>query len=323
MKKTLVLGGILLAVYSLNSRAGAETREASVDKSGVTGPAPRESPAAREQDQEQRRMARSLQQQIDVLKTSHQSSLDELQAIRAAAVREKAAATAKQIDTIISRRQVRYQDQLQPLEQELQRLQSALKERGSAAETPRPTPRERGARRGKKALDFQLDSFDGRTVKLSDYQGSIIVLEWLNTECPQVKYHYGQKTMVSLANKYRNENVVWLAINSTKQTTPEANREFAKKYDLPYPILDDRPGQIGRSYGARKTPHLFVIDRDGYLVYDGAIDNAPPDKPQSGGKRTNYVEQALTELLSGRKVSVPATPPYGTAVGYPPAKRAK
>jgi peroxiredoxin/gas vesicle protein len=320
MKKTLVLGNMLLAVLSLNAGARAETSEASVNKSGTASPAPRESPAARARDQERLRTIQALQQQIDALKTSHQSSIDELQAIRARAAREKAVETVKQIETILSRRQERYQSQVQPLEQELQRLQRVMQERGSAAGTARPAQRERGSLRGKKAPDFELDSFDGRTVKLSDYQGSIVVLEWLNTECPQVKYHYGQKTMINLANKYRNDNVVWLALNSTKQTTPEANREFAKKYDLPYPILDDRPGQIGRSYGARKTPHLFVIDRDGYLVYDGAIDNAPPDKLQTGGKRTNYVEQALTELLSARKVSVPATPPYGTAIGYPPVK---
>jgi peroxiredoxin len=324
MKKTLVLGGMLLAVLAGNPTAAVEARETSANQSGVASPAPRDSSTARERDRERQRMIRSLQQQIDALKTSCQSLIDELRPIHAQAVREKATETARQIEIIISRRQERYQNQLQPLEQELQRLQGTMKERGPAPEAPRPGKRERSSSRRKKAPDFELDSFDGRTFKLSDYRGSIIVLEWLNPDCPQVKYHYEKaKTMVNLARKYRSRNVVWLAINSTSGTTPEANREFAQKYDLPYPILDDRPGQIGRLYGARKTPQLFIIDQDGYLVYDGAIDNAPPGKPQSGGKKTNYVEQALTELLSGQKVSVPATPPYGTAVGYPPVRRSK
>jgi peroxiredoxin len=324
MKKTLVLGSLLLAGLALNSVARAETREASQNKSGTASPAPREGPAARARDQEQQRVIQSLQQRIDELKARHQSLIDELQPIHARAVREKAPETAKQIETIISRRQERYRSEVQPLEQELLQLQSTVKKPGPAAETSRSGKRDRSSLRGKKAPAFELDSFDGRTFKLSDYQGSIVVLEWLNTDCPQVKYHYEQaKTMVNLAKKYRDQNVVWLAINSTSQTTTEANRAFAKKYELPYPILDDRPGQVGRLYGARKTPHLFLIDGDGYLVYEGAIDNAPPGKPQAGGKKTNYVEQALTELLSGKKVSVPATPPYGTAVGYPPAKRTK
>jgi peroxiredoxin/gas vesicle protein len=323
MKKTLVLGGILLALFVLDSLALGKASEAAANQSGVASPAPREGPSARERDLERLRTIQSLQQQIDALKATCQGLVDELQPIHARAVREKATATAKQIETIISRRQERYQNQWQPLEQQLQRLQAAMKKPGPAGQTPEPGGRERRAVRGKKAPDFELDSFDGRAFRLSDYQGSVVVLEWLNTDCPAVKYHAQAKTMVNLANKYRKDNVVWLAINSTSQTTVEANRAFAKKYDLPYPILDDRPGQVGRLYGARKTPHLFIIDRDGYLVYDGAIDNAPPGKLQSGGKKTNYVEQALTELLSAQKVSVPATPPYGTPIGYPPVKRPK
>jgi peroxiredoxin/gas vesicle protein len=321
MKRTLILIGMLPALVALSTPAGAEERAGAGNKAGATSPAPRQKPAARERDQEQQRRVQSLREQIDALTASHQSLMNELQAIRVRAVREKATETVKQIDTVTSRRQERHEKQLQPLRQELQGLQIALKERGAAPATPQPGKRERDASRGRKAPDFELDSFDGRTFKLSDYQGSFVVLEWLNTDCPQVKYHYEQaKTMVNLAQKYREQNVVWLAINSTSQTTTEANREFTRKYGLPYPILDDRSGVVGRLYGAGRTPHLFVIDREGYIAYSGAIDNASPDKPQRGGAKTNYVDKALSELLAKKKVSVPATPPYGTAVGYPPAR---
>jgi len=90
-----------------------------------------------------------------------------------------------------------------------------------------------------------------------------------------VQYHYEKaSTMTELAKKYKDKNVVWFAVNSTNPTTPEANREFAKKYKLPYPILDDRSGTVGRLYGAITTPHLFIVNKDGVVVYDGAIDNA-------------------------------------------------
>jgi len=99
----------------------------------------------------------------------------------------------------------------------------------------------------RKAPEFTLNSFDGKTISLSDYTGKIVVLEWFNYECPFVLRHYGSSpTMIGLANKYKDKNVVWLAINSTSHATPEANIAFAKERRLPYPILDDRSGKVGR-----------------------------------------------------------------------------
>jgi len=169
----------------------------------------------------------------------------------------------------------------------------------------------------KKGPEFTLKSFDGKEVSLSDYKGKIVVLEWFNDECPYVRYHYDTvHTMVELANKYKAKNVVWLAINSTNHTTPQQNKDFAAKHNLPYPILDDRPGNVGRAYGATNTPHMFIIDAKGNIIYEGAIDNSPMGKIPEGEKLTNYVDKALAELTSGKAVSVPKTQPYGCSVKY-------
>jgi len=168
----------------------------------------------------------------------------------------------------------------------------------------------------RKAPDFTLNSFDGKTIRLSDYKGKIVVLEWFNYECPFVLRHYGnQPTMIGLANKYKEMNVVWLAINSKSHATPEANIEFAQKRSLPYPILDDRLGTVGRAYGAKTTPNMYVIDTKGSIAYQGAIDNN-----ESGRKRQgviNYVDKALAELTAGKQVSTTDTMPYGCTVEYP------
>jgi peroxiredoxin len=168
----------------------------------------------------------------------------------------------------------------------------------------------------RKAPAVNLSSFDGQKVKLSDYKGKIVVLEWFNDECPFVRYHYEKvKTMIELANRYKDKSVVWLAINSTSHTTPEQNKEFADKHKLPYPMLDDRSGAVGRAYGARTTPHMYVIDTKGDIVYAGAIDNSPLGKKKEGV--INYVGRALAELTRGKSVTIPATKSYGCSVKYP------
>ena len=170
---------------------------------------------------------------------------------------------------------------------------------------------------GKEAPGFTLKSFEGEEISLSDYKGEIVVLEWFNDECPFVRYHYDTvHTMVELANKYRAKNVIWLAINSTSHTTPKQNKDFAAGHNLPYAILDDRPGKVGRAYRATNTPHMFIIDAKGNIAYEGAIDNSPRGKTKEGEKPTNYVDKALAELTSGKAVSVPKTTPYGCTVKY-------
>lgn len=167
----------------------------------------------------------------------------------------------------------------------------------------------------KKAPAFTLKSFDGKQISLSDYKDKIVVLEWFNDECPYVKYHYEKaSTMIDLANKYKDNNVVWLAINSTNHTTPQNNKDFAAKHKLPYPILDDRSGTVGRAYGATNTPNMFVIDTTGNIVYSGAIDNSPMGEKGEGA--INYVDNALAELTSGKPVTTSSEKPYGCSVKY-------
>jgi peroxiredoxin len=167
------------------------------------------------------------------------------------------------------------------------------------------------------APELSLPNYDGKKVSLSDYEGKVVVLEWFNFECPFVKYHYdGKTTMIDLARKYADEGVVWLAVNSSHHISPEENKGFAESHKVPYPILDDRPGKAGRAYGAVTTPHMFIVDVDGAIAYNGAIDNAPRGKLEEGQKLVNYVDKALGELLAGKPVSEPKTKPYGCSVKY-------
>jgi peroxiredoxin len=243
------------------------------------------------------------------LRASHDALIADLKAIHALAVKEKATGTAGRVEKLIDARQTAFQKKMAQMEHQQNRMQQAMRGRMERPERP--------ARGGKRAPDFSLKSFDGRTVSLADLKGKTVVLEWFNMECPFSKYHYDTKTtMANLANKYKNKDVVWLAINSTNHTTPKANTDFAKKHKLPFPILDDRSGRVGRAYGARTTPHLFIVDKNGYIAYEGAIDSAPMGKVAAGTGNVGYVDQALAQLTAGQPVTRAATAPYGCSVKY-------
>jgi peroxiredoxin len=167
---------------------------------------------------------------------------------------------------------------------------------------------------GSQAPEFALANYDGKTVSLADYKGKVVVLEGFNYECPFVKYHYAEsKTLIELPEKYKDKGVVWLAINSMGHQTTEANKEFAEKFKLGYPILDDRTGKVGHLYGAKTTPHMFIIDTKGDIAYNGAIDNSPMGREPNA---INYVNKALAELAEGKEVSIANTAPYGCSVKY-------
>jgi len=168
-----------------------------------------------------------------------------------------------------------------------------------------------------KAPDFVLKNYDGKEVKLADLKGKIVVLEWFNYECPFVKYHYEKaSTMKDLAAKHKEKNVVWLAINSTSHQETEKNKEYAEKNKILFPILDDRSGKIGKAYHATKTPHMIIIDAEGNIAYNGAIDNAPMGRIPDNEKMVNYVNKALEELIAGKTVTLAKTKPYGCSVKY-------
>lgn len=169
----------------------------------------------------------------------------------------------------------------------------------------------------REAPAFELKNYDGKEVGLADFKGKYVVLEWFNYECPFCKYHYEtETTMVDLAEKYEDKNVQFISVNSTSHQSTGKNKAFAEKYNVPYPILDDRSGKVGRAYDAKRTPHMFIIDPKGYIVYEGAIDNAPLGKVPRGEKKINYVDRALTELLADKRISIPKTKEYGCTVKY-------
>lgn len=172
-----------------------------------------------------------------------------------------------------------------------------------------------------KAPDFKLKNLDGKEFKLADFKGKIVVLEWINPECPFVRYHYEKKsTIKELAKKYKEKKVVWLAINSTNFHKIGDNKKFAEKNKISHPILDDSSGKVGRAYHATNTPHMFIINTDVNIVYNGAIDNAPLGRVPKDKEYVNYVDKALEELTSGKTISIAKTKPYGCTVKYKKGK---
>jgi peroxiredoxin len=171
---------------------------------------------------------------------------------------------------------------------------------------------------GKKAPDFTLVDIDGKTHSLSDYAGKVVILEWFNPDCPFVKKHHQvHKSMHDAYHVAQEQGAVWLAINSGapgKQGAGlEYNMEARKNYGIEYPLLLDEAGTVGKAYGARTTPHMFVIAADGTLVYQGAIDdNSSPDKLGE----TNYVLSTLQSIKAGKAVGTANTKSYGCSVKY-------
>ena len=173
------------------------------------------------------------------------------------------------------------------------------------------------AKLNKPAPDFTLTDSTGRERTLSDYKGRIIVLEWFDTECAYVRRHYASKSMQDAqeAVKKLSRNVMWLSVNSTYNTTDQINNFWIRQYKLQHPILLDSDGEVGRLYDARTTPHMFVIDSEGVLRYQGAIDDNP-----LGGKNTkdvtNYVVNAVRQIVNERTVAPDQVKPYGCKVKY-------
>ncbi|MEW6435356.1 MAG: thioredoxin family protein [Myxococcota bacterium] len=175
---------------------------------------------------------------------------------------------------------------------------------------------------GAPAPDFTLKDLDGKDVKLSAFKGKTVVLEWFNPECPYVKASHTKGSLKDTAQRAAKKGVVWLAINSGAPGKQghgvEKNRAGVKAFGLEHPVLLDESGAVGKAYGATNTPHLFVIDPRGTLVYRGAIDNSPDGEGGAAkdGKLVNYVEAALDDLAAGRAVKTPDTKAYGCSVKY-------
>ena len=174
---------------------------------------------------------------------------------------------------------------------------------------------------GKPAPEFTATDINGQTHKLSDYKGKIVVLESYNLDCPFCHNQYRSGAMQELQRDLTAKGVVWLLVNSVSPKYPNhrspeaARKEWASQKINATAWLDDSSGAVGKAYGMRTTPHMFVIDTRGILVYEGAIDDRPAP---SGDPRTahNYVREAVQKLESGDKLAVSQTKPYGCGVKY-------
>jgi peroxiredoxin len=175
---------------------------------------------------------------------------------------------------------------------------------------------------GQPAPEFTARTADGKEVKLADYKGKTVVLEWMNHGCPFVKKHYDDKNMQALQKTYTAKGVVWFSVISSSEgkqgfATPEEAMKDVKTFDAhPTGVILDPKGELGKLYGAQTTPHMFVIDPKGVLAYQGAIDDKPSTDIATLKGAHNYVKDALDAELAGRKPATAQTKSYGCSVKY-------
>jgi len=174
---------------------------------------------------------------------------------------------------------------------------------------------------GKPAPDFTATDINGKTVKLGDYKGKIVVLESYNSDCPFCNNQYRTGAMQELERQMAAKGVVWLIVNSVNpnnashRTPDQAKKEMADKKIVATAWIDDSSGAVGHLYDMKTTPHMFVVNKDGTLVYNGAIDNQP-DPQHDPRTARNYVSEAVDALIAGKPVPVAQTKPYGCGVKY-------
>jgi peroxiredoxin len=175
---------------------------------------------------------------------------------------------------------------------------------------------------GQAAPAFTLKDSNGKTVNLADYKGKTVVLEWHNSECPFVKKHYDSANMQGLQSKYGKDGVVWLSVNSTETghgdyKKPEQVNAILKAANAsPTAYLMDESGATGKAYGAKTTPHMYVINPQGTLVYAGGIDDKRSTNPADVKTAKNFVSAALDEMKAGKPISVATSTPYGCSIKY-------
>ena len=175
---------------------------------------------------------------------------------------------------------------------------------------------------GQSAPAFTLSDTNGKAVKLADYKGKTVVLEWHNPECPFVKKHYDSANMQGLQSKYTKDDVVWLAVSSTEPghqdyKKPELMNAILKTSKAsPTAYLMDESGTTGKNYGAKTTPHMYVINGQGTLVYAGGIDDKRSADIADVKIAKNFVSAALDEMKAGKPISISTSTPYGCSVKY-------
>ncbi|PTX98982.1 thioredoxin family protein [Opitutus sp. ER46] len=185
------------------------------------------------------------------------------------------------------------------------------------------TPARAGVEVGQPAPDFTLTDIDGQPQSLSAYRGKVVVLEWHNPDCPLVKKHYESENIPKLQQAAAADGVVWLIINSGApglqgaDYSADALKDYLKKHHAaPAHYLRDPEGKVGHLFAAKTTPHLFIIDASGNLVYQGGIDSIPTAKKDDIARATNYVREALAAIKAGQPIKDTNTKPYGCSVKY-------
>jgi len=175
---------------------------------------------------------------------------------------------------------------------------------------------------GSPAPDFTLKDIDGKDITLSSFKGKIVAIDWANYECPFDRMHYASGNLPGLQKKYTGKGVVWLSIHSSAPgkegsfTAEEMKTENARYGTASTSVLLDPSGAVARLYGAKTTPHLFVVGADGTIRYNGAIDSIPSTDPKSLAGATPYAANALDALLAGTPPNPAATQPYGCSIKY-------
>jgi len=174
----------------------------------------------------------------------------------------------------------------------------------------------------KKAPDFKLKDTNGKEHSLSDFKGKYVVLEWNNFGCPFVKKHYNSKNMQQLQKKYTGKDVVWLTINSSAPgkeghfSSEELNKKIKEQDANMTAYLIDEKGTVGKTYGAKTTPHMYIVNPEGTLVYAGGIDDIASTDTDDIKKAKNYVAAALDAAMAGKKIETKTSQPYGCSVKY-------
>lgn len=175
---------------------------------------------------------------------------------------------------------------------------------------------------GEAAPDFTLTDAEGKTHSLSDFRGRTVVLEWTNHDCPFVKKHYDGENMQAQQREAGESDIVWLVLNSSApglqgHVSPEEAKAIAARWNKAHTAyLFDTDGMVGRAYDAKVTPHMYVIDAEGVLVYNGAIDSIRSADPADIPEALQYVRTGLAEMAAGQPLSNPLTQPYGCSIKY-------
>ena len=191
----------------------------------------------------------------------------------------------------------------------------------ATAPAPAPASAPAVAPIGQAAPDFTLTDTDGQEISLSSLKGKVVVLEWFNPDCPFVVNAHGEKGVLrGMADAWAGKGVTWLAVNSGAEGKQghglERNKAAREGYAMKHPVLLDPTGRVGRAYGAKSTPHVFVVDAKGVLAYKGGVDNAPMGEVPEGGTREPYLQSALEAVTAGKPVAVAETRSYGCSVKY-------